>query len=49
MYNIYICIYIISLSIYIYNLPAMQETQIQSLVGEDSLEKGMAINSSILA
>ena len=29
--------------------PAMQETQLQSLDGEDSLEKGMAIHSSILA
>ena len=31
------------------NLPAMQETRIQSLGGEDPLEKGMAIHSSILA
>ena len=31
------------------NLPAMQETQIWSLVREDSLQKGMAIHSSILA
>ena len=31
------------------NLPAMQETQVQSLGWEDSLEKGMAIHSSILA
>ena len=31
------------------NLPAMQETQVQSLGGEDSLEKGMATHSSILA
>ena len=30
------------------NLPAMQETQIRSLGYEDSLEKGMAIHSSIL-
>ena len=30
------------------NLPAMKETQIQSLGGED-LEKGMATHSSILA
>ena len=29
--------------------PAMQQTQLQSLGGEDSLEKGMAIHSSILA
>ena len=28
---------------------AVQETQVQSLVGEDSLERGMATHSSILA
>ena len=31
------------------NQPAMQETQVRSLGQEDSLEKGMAIHSSILA
>ena len=31
------------------NLPTMQETQVQSLGQEDSLEKGMATHSSILA
>ena len=31
------------------NLPAMLETWIRSLEGEDPLEKGMATNSSILA
>ena len=31
------------------NLPAMQETQVQSLGHEDSLEKEMATHSSILA
>ena len=31
------------------NLPAMQETPVQSLAQEDPLEKGMATNSSILA
>ena len=31
------------------NLPTMEETQVQSLVWEDPLEKGMAIHSSILA
>ena len=31
------------------NLPAMQETQVQSLGWEDPLEKGMATCSSILA
>ena len=31
------------------NLPAMQETQVQSLDWEDPEEKGMATHSSILA
>ena len=31
------------------NLPAMQETSVQSLSWEDSLEEGMATDSSILA
>ena len=31
------------------NLPAMQETQVQSLGGEDSLELEMATCSSVLA
>ena len=31
------------------NPPAMQETQVQSLGGEDPLEKEMATQSSILA
>ena len=31
------------------NLPAMQGTQVRSLGQEDSLEKGIAIHSSILA
>ena len=31
------------------NLPAMQETRVQSLGWEDLLEKGMAPHSSILA
>ena len=31
------------------NLPAMQETQVQSLGREDSLEKGTATHSSVLA
>ena len=30
------------------NLPAMQETLVQSLTWEDPLEKGMATHSSIL-
>ena len=31
------------------NLPAVQETQVQSLDWEDPLEKGMASHSSIVA
>ena len=31
------------------NLPVTQETQVQSLGQEDTLEKGMAILSSVLA
>ena len=31
------------------NLPAMQDTRVQSLDQEDSLEKGMATHSGILA
>ena len=31
------------------NLPAMQETWVQSLGWEDALEKGMATHSSVLA
>ena len=31
------------------NLPAMQETQVQSLGWEDPLERGMATHSSVLA
>ena len=31
------------------NLPAMQETRVQSLGWEDALEKGMATHSSTLA
>ena len=31
------------------NLPAIQETQVQSLDREDPLEKGMVTHSSILA
>ena len=31
------------------NLPAMQETQVQSLSQKDPLEKGMATHCSILA
>ena len=31
------------------NLPAMQETRVQSLGREDPLEKGMATHSGVLA
>ena len=31
------------------NLPAMEETYVQALGWEDSLEEGMAVHSSILA
>ena len=31
------------------NLPAMQETEVQSLGPEDPLERGMATHSSLLA
>ena len=31
------------------NLPAMQETRVQSLVQEDPLEKGMVTHSGVLA
>ena len=31
------------------NLPAMQEMRVQSLGGEDPLEKGMATHTSVLA
>ena len=31
------------------NLPAVQETQVQSLGWEDPLKKGMATHSSVLA
>ena len=37
------------MALMIRNLFAMQETRVQSLSWEDALEKGMAIQSSILA
>ena len=55
---LYIYIFICKISIYlgaslvaqtVKNLPAMQETYIQSLGWEDPLKKGMATHSSILA
>ena len=45
------CIHIFGVSLVaqmVKNLPAMEETQVQSLGREDSLEKGMASHSSIL-
>ena len=55
----YICVYIyVYTCIYIWlpqwlktvkKLPAMRETQVRSLDGEDSLKKGMATHSNILA
>ena len=55
---IYICVYILSTTTVfrvslvvqmVKNLPAMQETQVQSLGQKDPLEKGMTTHSSILA
>ena len=46
------CIHIFGASLVaqmVKNLPAMEETQVQSLGWKDPLEKGMAIHSSILA
>ena len=46
----YICIFWDSLVAQtVKNLPAIQETQLQFLGWEDSLENGMATHSSILA
>ena len=61
MYIVHICLHVHTcLHIYLYilgfpggsvvkNLPAMQETQVRSLVQEDPLEKEMAPHSSVLA
>ena len=46
---IYLCIYRDSLAAQTVYLPAMQETQIRSLVQEYPLEKEMASHSSHLA
>ena len=45
----YIYMYIFVVTQMVKNLPTMQETQVQSLSWEDPLEKGISINSSILA
>ena len=56
--EIFICLLIFLLSMtswaslvtqMVKNLPAVQETQVQSLDQEDPLEKGIATHSSILA
>ena len=41
-------IFILSGGSMVKNLPAVQESQVWSLVWDDPLEKGMAIHSSIL-
>ena len=43
------CLYKFGLAWWVRNPPAIQETQVQSLGWEDSLEKEMATHSSILA
>ena len=56
-FTVYICLFIYSVCTggislvaqVVKNLPAMQETWVQSLDREDPLEKGMATHSSILA
>ena len=49
MVNILSILWAPLLTLTIKNLPAIQETWIQFLGGEDSLEKGMVTHSSILA
>ena len=44
-----VVLYVGSVAQLVKNLPAMQETQVQSLGQEDPLEKEMATHSSILA
>ena len=43
------CIFASLVAQLVKNLPAVQETQVRSLGGEDPLEKEMATHSSILA
>ena len=48
----YNCLHLLGASLVaqvVKNLPAMQEDRVRSLGREDSLEKGMATHSSILA
>ena len=48
--NIAVCIYWVFLVVQmVKNLPAIQETWVQSLGREDPLEEGMATHSSVLA
>ena len=44
----YVCIWPSLVAQMVNNLPAMQETWVQSLGEEDPLEKGRAVHSSIL-
>jgi len=46
---IYACICLFLVAQMVKNLPAMQETQVQSLGWEDPLEKELEIHSSMLA
>ena len=45
--TLWVCLVLVAQSVR--NLPAVQETRVQSLGGEDPLEKEMANHSSILA
>ena len=49
MFNIILCFFSFPGGSVVKNPPAMHKMQIQSLGGEDSLEKEMATHSSILA
>ena len=46
---VYIDIWVSLVAQMVKHLPAMRQTQVHSLVWEDSLEKGMATHPSILA
>ena len=49
IYNVHLFIYGLPSWLRVQNLPAMQETQVQSLGWKDPLEKAVATHSSILA
>ena len=53
IYILYICMYVCITKGFpaqmVKNLPAMWETWVQSLGGEDPLEEGIATHSSVLA